>query len=86
MPSFNFDATGMVNIFEYDADLKYNIEKMQADIETYGVFTYEEFSAYMSYEDYCKAPIAYFKVAIGKGNLTWEQIELTLNYLAENEF
>lgn len=86
MPSFNFDATGMVNIFEYDEDLKYNAEKMQADIETYGVFTYEEFSAYMSYEDYCKAPIAYFKVAIGKGNLTWEQIELTLNYLAENEF
>ena len=86
MPSFNFGATGMVNIFEYDADLKYNAEMMQADIETYGVFTYEEFSEYMSYEDYCKAPIAYFKVAIGKGNLTWEQIEMTLIYLAENEF
>ncbi|MBR2385498.1 MAG: hypothetical protein IKA99_07840 [Clostridia bacterium] len=86
MPSFNFDATGMVNIFEYDADLKYNAEMMQADIETYGLFTYEEFAEYMSYEDYCKAPIAYFKVAIGKGNLTWEQIELTLNYLAVNEF
>lgn len=86
MPSFNFEATGMVNIFEYDADLSYNEEKMQADIEKYGVFTYEEFSEYMSYEDYCKAPIQYFKVAIGKGNLTWEQIELTLQYLAVNEF
>ncbi|MBQ3019011.1 MAG: hypothetical protein IJD77_00275 [Clostridia bacterium] len=86
MPSFNFDATGMVNIFEYDENLQYNAEKMQADIETYGVFTYEEFSEYMSYEDYCKAPIQYFKVAIGKGNLTWEQIELTLQYLAVNEF
>ena len=85
-PSFNFDARGMINIFEYDEDLKYNEEKMQEDIETYGVFTYEEFSAYMSYEDYCKAPIAYFKVAIGNGNLTWEQIELTLQYLAKNEF
>ena len=86
MPSFNFDAMGMVNIFEYDEDLTYNEEKMQADIDTYGLFTYEEFSAYMSYEDYCKAPIQYFKVAIGKGNLTWEQIELTLQYLAVNEF
>ena len=86
MPSFNFDAKGMVNIFEYDEDLCYNEEKMQADIAEYGVFTYEEFSEYMSYEDYCKAPIQYFKVAIGKGNLTWEQIELTLQYLAENEF
>ena len=76
----------MVNIFEYDADLSYNEEKMQADIETYGVFTYEDFSEYMTYEDYCKAPIQYFKVAIGKGNLTWEQIERTLQYLAENEF
>ena len=86
MPSFNFDASGMVNIFDYDEDLSYNEEKMQADIEQYGVFTYEEFSEYMSYEDYCKAPIQYFKVAIGKGNLTWEQIELTLQYLAVNEF
>ena len=76
----------MVNIFEYNEDLTYNEEKMQADIEEYGLFTYEEFSAYMSYEDFCKAPIQYFKVAIGKGNLTWEQIELTLQYLAENEF
>ena len=86
MPSFNFDARGMVNIFEYDENLQYNAEKMQEDIQTYGVFTYEEFSEYMSYEDYCKAPIQYFKVAIGKGNLTWEQIELTLQYLATNEF
>ncbi|MBR2336424.1 MAG: hypothetical protein IKA61_00560 [Clostridia bacterium] len=86
MPSFNFGATGMVNIFDYDEDLSYNEEKMQADIEAYGLFTYEEFAEFMSYEDYCKAPIAYFKVAIGKGNLTWEQIELTLNYLAVNEF
>ena len=85
-PSFNFDARGMINIFEYNEDLSYNQEKMQNDIDTYGVFTYEDFSAYMSYEDYCKAPIAYFKVAIGKGNLTWEQIELTLLYLAENQF
>ncbi len=86
MPSFNFDAKGMVNIFEYDEDLSYNEAKMQADIAEYGVFTYDDFSAYMSYEDYCKAPIQYFKVAIGKGNLTWEQIELTLQYLAKNQF
>ena len=86
MPSFNFNAVGMINIFDYDEDLSYNEEKMQADIEQYGLFTYEEFSEYMSYEDYCKAPIQYFKVAIGKGNLTWEQIELTLQYLAVNEF
>ena len=86
MPSFNFEARGMVNIFEYDEDLSYNEEKMQADIAEYGVFTYADFSEYMSYEDYCKAPIQYFKVAIGKGNLTWEQIEWTLQYLAENQF
>ena len=86
MPSFNFDVEGFINIFEYDENLRYDQEKMQADIEGYGLFTYEDFKEYMSYEDYLKTPMQYFKVSIAKGYLTYEEIWLTLTYLYENNF
>ena len=66
---------GLFNIFEYDDNLQYNEEQMQKDIETYGLFTYEDFKDLVSYEVYCSFPAAYFKVALGKGILTWEDLE-----------
>ncbi len=86
MPSFNFGVTGFINIFDYEEDLSYDDEKMAADIEKYGLFTYDDFSNVMSLEDYNKTPMPYFKVSIGKGYLTYEEIEMTLTYLAENGF
>ena len=44
------------------------------DIEKYGLFTYEDFQDLVSYEIYCSFPTQYFKVAIGKGILTWEDL------------
>ena len=35
---------GLFNYFEYGEGLKYDEEKMQADIEKYGLYTYEEFA------------------------------------------
>lgn len=67
--------SGLFNIFEYDNDLKYNSEKMQLDIETYGLFTYEDFKDKVPYEVYMAFPTKYFKVAIAKGILTEQLIE-----------
>ena len=66
--------SGLFNIFEYDSDLKYNSEKMQADIEKYGLFTYDDFKDKVPYDVYLAFPAQYFKVAIGKGILTEEQL------------
>ena len=66
--------SGLFNIFEYDSDLKYNSEKMQADIEKYGLFTYDDFKDEVPYDVYLAFPAQYFKVAIGKGILTEEQL------------
>lgn len=74
---------GTFNIFEYDENMKYNEELMKKDIETYGLFTYEDFKEYMSYEVYCCLPAPYFKVAIGKGILTWEQLKYYIDLYAE---
>lgn len=65
---------GMFNFFDYDEDLKYNKERRQADIEKYGLCTYEDFAEYFSYETYLKYPAAYIKVALGKGLLTEEEL------------
>lgn len=81
MPNMPQRIHGMINIFEYDADLKYNEEQMRADIEKYGIYTYEDFADRISLEAYLASPAKYLKVAIGKGMLTLEEIEIILDYL-----
>ena len=65
---------GLFNIFEYGKDLKYDEKAKQADIDKYGLFTYEDFKDLMPYEAYCMFPAPYLKVAIGKGYITQEEI------------
>ena len=66
---------GLFNIFDYDSTLKYDEEKMNSDIEKYGLFSYEDFKDLVPYEIYCLFPTKYFKVAIAKNLLTMEQIQ-----------
>ena len=72
--------SGLFNIFDVDTEtMTYDSVKMQADIEKYGLFTYEDFEGIIPESAYYAFNGAWLKVAIGKGNLTWEYIE----YLAE---
>lgn len=68
------DIDGVFGIFELDEDLKYDPIKKQADIDKYGLYTYEDWQEYMPYEVYQSIPFAYFKVAMGKGYITKEGI------------
>lgn len=65
---------GIFNIFEYGEGLKYDEELMNADIDKYGLMSYEELSDYVPYEMYCAFPAKYFNVAIGKGMITYDEI------------
>ncbi len=61
---------GLFNIFEADGEtMKYDESKMQADIEKYGLFTYEEFVELVpvTEEVFNAFNGEYLKVAIGKG-------------------
>ena len=69
---------GFVNIFELDEDMKYDIEQMQADVEKYGLYTYEDFKDYITEEAFNASRMKYFKIAVGKGLLTWEEILILL--------
>lgn len=54
--------------------MKINIEKMNKDIEKYGLFTYDEWDEYLSYEQFIAFNVKYLKVSIGKGLVTKEEI------------
>lgn len=64
----------LINIFEYDYNLKYDEEYYNEQVEKYGLFTYEEVSQYFTVEIFNALPLSYCKVAIGKGMTTWEEI------------
>ena len=73
---------GLFNIFEVDPEtMTYDYEAMQKDIETYGLYTYEELNAIcpLSEEMFNAAGGAYLKISIGKGNLTEAELIAMIN-------
>ena len=75
MLSITGGIEGLFNIFDVDADtMMYDKAAMAADIEKYGLFTYEDFEGIISEEIFEAFNCKYFKVAMGKGMLTWDDI------------
>lgn len=72
--------------FDVTEDFAYDPIQKQADIETYGLFTYEEFSDYMSETQFNLVNGPYFKQLIQKGYYTMEHLFEILNiYVNEGE-
>lgn len=71
-PSLN--AGSLYEPFEVHAGMKYDAAEVQKDIETYGQYTYEEFSSVLTPEQFEAFGIANAKVSVGKGNTTFEAI------------
>jgi hypothetical protein len=65
---------GFMNIFDFDDELKYDETTMKLDIETYGLYTYEDFAEYLTLEEFENSMLKYLKVSVGKGYLTYEDI------------
>ncbi len=60
--------------YEIGEDMKYDSEKMQSDINAYGLYTYEDFAEYCTYEQFVAFGFANFKVSVAKGYITWDEI------------
>ncbi len=72
--------SGLFNIFDYDpTTLAFDKEKMQQDIEKYGLLVYEHFKDFFPKEIYDLLPCKYLGVSIGKGMITWETIKSYIN-------
>ena len=65
---------GYFDYFEMGDFMKYDEAKMQADIETYGLYTYEDFQDYLTYDAFIAFNGPYLKVAVGKGYFTFEYL------------
>ena len=68
------DTDNFFEYFEVGAGMKYDEAKMQADIETYGLYTYEDFADYLTYEQYVALNAPYYKVLVGKGYVTFADL------------
>ena len=73
---------GLFNIFEVDPEtMTYDYEQIEKDIETYGLFTYEELNAIcpLTEDMFNAAGGAYLKISIGKGNMTMDELINMIN-------
>ena len=61
--------------------MNYDEEAMQADIEKYGLYTYEDFKGLMTEDLFNALPWKYFKIAVGKGMMTWDDILYTIDWI-----
>lgn len=75
------NSDGFTNIFAYDDNMKINSEAMQADIEQFDLYTYEDFKGLMDETVFNALPWKYLKVAVGKGQITWEEILYTIDWI-----
>ena len=69
----------LFNYFQIGSDLKYDADKMAADIEAYGLYTYEDFAGYLTEEQFDAFNVQYMKISVGKGVYTFQQILNLIN-------
>ncbi len=71
---FRKEDIGVFRYFDIGEDMRFDVDKMQADIEEYGLYTYDDFADYLTYEQFVCFNVKYMKVAVGKGLCTYEKI------------
>ena len=62
------------NWIEMDDKLRYDAEQFQKDVERYGLYSYEDFADYVTYEQFVAFNGAYLKIPVEKGLFTFEYV------------
>ena len=76
----------ILNVFDINEDtLAYDLDQMMADIEKYGLYTYEDFEGLVPVEAFEMYNAAYLKVAVGKGYITWNDILALIDIYYNND-
>ena len=65
--------------FEVNDDMKFDESSMNEAIETYGLYTYEDFADVITREQFDALNLQYFKIAVGRGQITYDDIIYLLN-------
>lgn len=72
--------TGFANIFEYD-NFVYNQDNVKETVEKYGLYEYQQWSDYVSYEEFVTFNCQYLKIAVEKGIMTVNDLLALADYL-----
>ncbi len=81
MLSIEGNITGMFNYFDVDLNtMGYDQVKKQADIEKYGLLTYEDFEGVIDELGFEAYNGQYLSVSIGKRLITWDGIKALADY------
>lgn len=62
------------NWIEMGEKLRYDTEKFQKDVETYGLYTYDDFRHLVTFDQFVELNGAYLKIPVEKGIFTWDYI------------
>lgn len=62
------------NYFKVGRNLRYASRAFKKDIEKYGMYEYDDFKEYISYDVFKNFNLAYIKVSVGKGLITYDEI------------
>lgn len=71
------------NWIEMDGKLHYDVEQFNADVEKYGLYDYEVFSDYVTYEQFVAFNGAYLKIPVEKGLFTFDYIIDLINLYSQ---
>ena len=80
----HFQNKNFFDYLDYGNDMKYDEVALNKDIETYGLYTYAEMSEWFTKDQYDKLNLAYFKIAVGKGKATLENIKVIAQFIPNN--
>ena len=75
------DSERFFNFAEFGDNMAFDQTALQEDVEKYGLFTYEDLSAYLTEEEFAFVKMMnghYCKIGIGKGLYTMEEFLGTL--------
>ena len=79
---FELKDADLFHYFQVGENMTFDEVQMQADIEKYGLYTYEDFADYLTYEQFVAFNAQYLKIPVSKGLYTFEGIlELINTYL-----
>lgn len=72
-------AKFLMNIFEFEEDMRIDAESMQRDIDTYGLFTYQNLAPFVSELVFNELHLQYLKIGLGKEQYTMAEVIENLN-------
>lgn len=68
------DIPGFLTYFEFGYGYMYDKQKMAEDIEKYGLYTYDDWKEYGTYEEFVALNGKYLTIIIGKGYCSYEDV------------